>query len=124
MKHIHAKVDGPLLLRKTVLGSALATAETIKSLESIKAYTQQKLTIKAKLSSSLRGLQATLATLKKGIPPLPKEFIAKQVSMQKKAMLSKQVAQAKAPSAKVLAEQEQLDHDIVDIKRRIAQIHI
>ena len=123
MKDIHTKIEQPLFFRKVILNAALNSVETLKSLEQLSTTTlQEKTTVTNKLTTTLQEFDKQLDVFKKGIPPLPKEFIDKQEKIIQQRPLKKlkqqQIQRPKLP------QHLTFDQEIASLKQRLNSMQV
>ena len=117
MADVHTQINTPRTFRKELLHTALDAAETVKLLERLRKTKEQKVALKGQLKTQLSLLQKQVDTLKKGIPPLPTEFLQKQAALEQKPKPLQKTAEAPGLD-------HQSENDIAEIKKRLANLQL
>ncbi|MBI2105509.1 hypothetical protein HYT56_01575 [Candidatus Woesearchaeota archaeon] len=122
-KLLHARIQNPLLVRKTLLESAISIAEVLKSMRILKKISSEKNKRKTELKKLFDEIRILRTKLEEHeLPPLSEikdEKISKKV--QKKELISEEIRKQKQQEKMLSKELEKssLDFEIDQLKEKI-----
>jgi len=128
-KLLHARIQSPLLVRKTLLESAISTAEILKSMHMLKKISAEKNKRKIELRKLYEEIKVLRAKLEEyELPPLSEvqheKINKKDQKMPKKRMIKEEVRKQKQQERMIVKESEKtgLDLEIDQLKDRIRNL--
>ena len=78
---VHIKVDMPLELRKTILRTAIGSAELLENFELFKKLRIEKHKTEAQLISTLRSVKSKIKDIKNSLPEVEEEIKKQEIKL-------------------------------------------
>ncbi len=125
MDYIHTRIDHPLDLRKKVLESAIDVTDIMKYLDEMGRISEDSGIFRKELKGFMLKLTAETNTLLKVLPPLPQEFVQKDVEKEiQKPKILERAAADKPRYSEYMGERDRLERELENIRRRMSSIRV
>ena len=125
-KLLHARIQNPLLIRKTLLESAIASAEILKSMKTLKQIKSQEIKGRAELKKLMDEVKSLRDKLEEHeLPSLEKVKHEKVNKVVQKKKLIHEEARKRKKQEKILGKETKvspLDSEIETLRERIRNL--
>lgn len=116
MKYIHTMIERPTEIRRSLLQSAVSSAEMLKNYENLKDLSNAKEDIKKKIKLNIARMKRMANDLRKNLPIIPKEL--------EKPVQIKPIPIRARDEPLHLSSRERIDKELRDIKNKISRLRI